>query len=140
MHAIRPATVADIPAMKSIRDGVRENALRTRSIDAAEYVRAITDDGRAWVCVAGDDIVGFVCGRLRQRDIWALFVRASHEGRGIGNALVDIVERWMFDAGVACIELTTDTGTRAERLYRRRGWTCEGTTADGELRFTLRTP
>jgi hypothetical protein len=46
----------------------------------------------------------------------------------------------MFDLGVDRIVLTTAPGTRAERLYRRRGWQCEGSTGTGELRFSLRRP
>lgn len=136
-HLIREGTIEDIDAMKAIRDTVRENALVSVSIERDSYVQAITIDGRAWVCTDEGEVVGFVCGRLAQRDIWALFLRASHEGRGIGNALMEVVERWMFDAGIDRIELTTDPGTRAERLYRRRGWAYGGTAMNGELRFTL---
>jgi GNAT superfamily N-acetyltransferase len=139
-EAIRAATVADIAEMKVIRDNVRENALVSTSIEHPDYVQAITVDGRAWVYVADGAVVGFVCGRLAQRDIWALFLRESHERRGIGNALMATVEAWMFDQGVECIGLTTEHGTRAERLYRRRNWRCDGTTASGELRFSLRQP
>lgn len=135
---IRVATVADIAAMKNIRDHVRENALVSSTIEHADYVQAITVDGRAWVYVDGDVVVGFVCGRLAQRDIWALFVSESHERRGIGNELMATVETWMFDEGIDAIVLATEPGTRAERLYRRRGWRCEGTTTTGELRFSLR--
>jgi len=139
-YSIRIATERDITAMKSIRDTVRENALVSASIEHGDYVRAITIDGRAWVCLDADEVVGFVCGRLAQRDIWALFLRASHERRGIGNALMEIVERWMFESGVSRIELTTGPGTRAERLYRRRGWITDGTTPGGDLRFVLPRP
>lgn len=135
-HSIRIATDRDIAAMKAIRDNVRENRLVSMSIEHADYARAITVDGRAWVCEVDGEIVGFACGRLVQRDIWALFVRSSHEGRGIGNALMAIVERWMFDHGLDRIELTTAPGTRAERLYLRRGWALEGATASGELRLS----
>lgn len=135
---IRVATVDDIAAMKAIRDNVRENALVGQSIERVDYVQAITIDGRAWVSHDEGAIVGFVCGRLAQRDIWALFVRESHERRGIGDALMATVEAWMFEQGVDCIVLTTEPGTRAERLYRRRGWRCEGVTASSELRFSLR--
>jgi GNAT superfamily N-acetyltransferase len=134
---LRPATVDDIAAMKAIRDGVRENALTSGPIEHADYVRGITVDGRAWVAEVDGEVVGFACGRLVQRDIWALFVREDHEGRGIGRALMDLVERWMLD-NVPRIELATEPGTRAERFYRRRGWTCDGATANGrELRFSL---
>ena len=134
---IREARVDDIPVMRSIRDNVRENPLTSGVIDHDAYARAITVDGKAWVFTAGGEVVGFVCGRLAQADIWGLFVRASHEGLGIGNALMAVVEDWMFASGVRRIVLSTDPGTRAERLYRRRGWSCEGTTDNGELRFAL---
>jgi GNAT superfamily N-acetyltransferase len=134
--AIRPATVEDIAAMKAIRDGVRENALTSGPIDAPAYATAITVDGRAWVAIVAGEVVGFACGRLPQRDLWAVFVRADHEARGIGSALLATVEDWMFAAGVDQIELATEPGTRAEQLYRRRGWTCEGSLPSGELRFT----
>ena len=124
--------------MKEIRDNVRENALISAVIEHPDYEQAISIDGRAWVCIDGGVVVGFVCGRLAQRDIWALFVRQSHERRGIGDALMAVVEEWMFDQGVDCIVLTTEPGTRAENLYRRRGWQCDGTTATGELRFSRR--
>lgn len=135
--AIRPAELADIPAMKAIRDRVRENALVTLRIEPADYERAMTVDGRAWVAVEDDTVLGFACGRLAKADIWALFLDARAEGRGIGNALMETVEQWMFGSGVARIELTTEPGTRAERLYRRRGWTAIGTTKSGELHFVL---
>ena len=139
-YEIRIAEAADIAAMKAIRDAVRENALVSATIEHADYVRAMTQDGRAWVCVDDGEIVGFVCGRHVQRDIWALFLRASHEGRGIGSALMDVVEQWLFDTGITRIELTTEPDTRAERLYRRRGWISTGTTASGEIQFVLTKP
>jgi GNAT superfamily N-acetyltransferase len=137
---IRVAAVTDIAAMKHIRDNVRENALVSGTIEHADYVQAITVDGRAWVYVEDGVVVGFVCGRLTQRDIWALFVSESHERRGIGNELMATVEAWMFDQGIDSIVLVTEPGSRAERLYRRRGWRCEGTTTTKELRFSLRRP
>jgi GNAT superfamily N-acetyltransferase len=132
---IRVATVADIDAMKQIRDTVRENALVSARIERADYEQAITIDGKAWVYEDAGVVVGFVCGRIAQRDIWALFLRESHERRGIGDALMATVEAWMFEQGVDRITLTTEPGTRAERLYRRRGWQHDGATSSGELRF-----
>jgi GNAT superfamily N-acetyltransferase len=124
--------------MKAIRDNVRENALSPGTvIDRDDYVRGITVEGKAWVAVDGDEVVGFACGRIVQRDIWALFVRADHERLGIARALMDRVEAWMFEH-VDRIVLTTAPGTRAERFYRARGWTCDGVAANGrELAFSL---
>jgi GNAT superfamily N-acetyltransferase len=124
--------------MKRIRDGVRENALAGGSIEEPDYLRALFEEGRGWVCEHGERVVGFVCGRLRQRDIWALFVDHAHEGHGIGSALMDRVERWFFESGCAEITLTTEQGTRAEQLYWRRGWIAIGIAANGDREFRLR--
>ena len=118
----REATPDDIPSMKSIRDSVTENALVSASIEVPDYEKALLGDGKGWVCVDGVEVVGFSCGRLTAGDVWALFVDARYEGRGIGGQLMELVESWMFSNGCQQITLTTGIGTRAERLYRHRGW------------------
>ncbi|HEY4058178.1 MAG TPA: GNAT family N-acetyltransferase [Kofleriaceae bacterium] len=135
---IRIAIAADIPAMKLIRDNVRENALVTRTIGESDYAKAMAV-GRAWVALDGDEVVGFACARLREGDVWALFVRESHEVRGLGTALMNEVEAFMFANGIDPILLTTAPGTRAERLYRKRGWIAEpALMKSGDLAFSLR--
>ncbi len=137
MLTYRPAEIADIPVLMDIRNTVRENVLVLGRLSIEDYVRAFTLEGRAWVCLDEGHPVGFVCGRPPKRDVWALFIRATHEGRGIGNTLMDILERWMFSEGVTEIRLSTDPGTRAERLYQRRGWIRQGITALGEVEYRL---
>jgi GNAT superfamily N-acetyltransferase/HKD family nuclease len=136
----RVAELADIPTLMAIRNAVRENRLRTLVLSHADYAEALTVDGRAWVAEEGGAIVGFVCGRPARGDIWALFLRASHEGRGIGSALMAIVEDWMFAEGLEAIRLDTEPGTRAEALYLRRGWIRSGTQPTGEAAFRLPRP
>jgi len=131
----RIAQQRDVAAMMAIRGGARENRLVSVSIDEADYVRAMTVDGRAWVCEVAGEVVGFCCGRVTQGDVWALFVREEFEGRGIGSTLLALVEDWLFAQGLASIWLATAPGTRAEALYRRRGWTVRGVKASGELDF-----
>jgi len=133
----RPARAEDIPDLVSIRNSVRENRLVHTVLTTDDYVQAMTEDGRAWVCEIAGKVVGFACGRLVQGDIWALFVREAHEGRGIGTALMDIVERWMFEQGPDEIWLVTAPDTRAERLYQRRGWTKRQMKATGEAEYVL---
>jgi len=133
----RAATVDDIPAMTMIRNNVRENPLVHTVLSKEDYTRAITIDGRAWVCEHNREVVGFSCGRQVQGDIWALFVRETHEGRGIGSRLMALVESWMFEQGLDELWLVTAPGTRAERLYRRRGWASQGLKPSGEIEFRL---
>lgn len=135
-YRIREARPQDIPALIEIRGAVRENALVSTVLTADDYHQAMFVDGRAWVCSDDQGIVGFSCGRIPQGDIWALFLREAHEGRGIGRALMDHVEDWMFAQGLAEIWLVTAPETRAERLYRKRGWVDQGLQPSGEVRLT----
>ena len=123
--------------MKSIRDHVVENVLAHGSIEIADYERALFHDGKGWVGVHGDAVVGFACGRIPQGDVWALFVDRAHEGRGVGRRLLELVEVWMFSAGCRQIVLTTEAGTRAERLYRRLGWEARRVLPDQQIEFVL---
>ena len=137
-YVFRLATLADIPAMKEIRENVRENPLVTTKIGERDYRRAQTQDGRAWVATtANGEVVGFACGRHVQRDIWALFVREDHERRGVGRELLARAVTWLFDQGLDSIQLTTAPGTRADRVYRRGGWVDEGRSWSGEVMFRL---
>jgi GNAT superfamily N-acetyltransferase len=108
------------------------------SIEVPDYEKALLVDGKGWVCVDGTEVVGFSCGRVSAGDLWALFVDARYEGRGIGRQLLELVEDWMFSNGCQEITLTTEIGTRAERLYRRRGWKPAGILGEKEIRFCLR--
>jgi ribosomal protein S18 acetylase RimI-like enzyme len=137
MTTYRPAELADIPVLMEIRGAVRENRLVALRIGAKDYVRALSVEGRAWVCETAGSVVGFVCGRPGRGDVWALFVRPADEGKGIGTALMDLVEAWLFEQGVETITLSTAPGTRAERFYRRRGWKDVGATSEGERVFSL---
>ena len=137
MLEYRPAQLADIPALMEIRGAVRENRLVNLRLTPADYVQALTVDGRAWVCKDDGQVVGFVCGRPEKKDIWALFVRPESEGRGIGTALLALIETWLFDQGLDAISLSTAPGTRAERLYKKRGWRAQGGAGRKEQTYRL---
>jgi GNAT superfamily N-acetyltransferase len=124
--------------MKAIRDNVTENALTSGSIEVSDYEKALFVEGKGWVCMDGAEVVGFSCGRLNSGDVWALFVDSRYEGRGIGGQLMEFVETWMFSNGCREITLSTEVGTRAEHLYRRRGWEPVGMSGEKEIRFRLR--
>jgi GNAT superfamily N-acetyltransferase len=139
MFLYRPAELADIPTLRRIRDSVVENRLVNLRLSYEDYLEGLFVDGRTWLCKHDGQIVGFVCGRLVKKDIWALFLRPEYEGKGIGNALMAVIEEWMFGQGVDAITLTTAPGTRAERLYLRRGWQLDGH-LEREVRYRLRRP
>jgi GNAT superfamily N-acetyltransferase len=137
MLLYRPAQLADIPVLMEIRENVRENRLVNLRLGPEAYVQALTSEGRSWVCEDEARVVGFVCGRPAKKDIWALFVRPEAEGRGIGSALMTLIETWMFAQGLDVITLTTAPGTRAERLYQSRGWEAVGHAGAVEQTYRL---
>ncbi|MFD7446369.1 GNAT family N-acetyltransferase [Streptomyces sp. NPDC059909] len=75
-------------------------------------------------------------------EIAKLLVHRDARGRGLGRTLLSTAERAAADAGVTLLHLDTETGSPAESLYRRAGWTPAGVIPDyaadpaGELRPT----
>ncbi len=137
---IRQARRGDIPAMHSIRMGVRENRLVSAIVTEASYVPQMEDVGRGWVAEVDGTIAGFAVGNGRTGNIWALFVDPAHEGRGIGRRLHDVMVAWLWTQALDRLWLTTAPGTRAERFYEAAGWTRVGAVASGEQRFEMTRP
>jgi len=117
--------------MHRVRLAVRENALPPGKVGTADYVPMV-EQGCAWV--AGD-VDGFAIGDAATGSVWALFVEPAWEGRGLGRALFDAVLADLF-ARVDRVWLTSEAGTRAERFYRRAGWS-ETARIGREIRFEL---
>ena len=135
---IRPASMADFPAMHRIRLAVRENRLSDPGrIGPGDYRAILEGGGRGWIAESGGDVLGFAVGDLDRRNVWALFVDPEAEGRGVGRTLHDTMMRWFFDQGVSDVWLGTDPGTRAEAFYRRAGWLAAGPGEDGEVRYEM---
>lgn len=134
----RVATVDDLDDIFRIRAAVTENMLSDpNKVTHDDAVRAITEDGRGWVAVVDGRTVGFSVGRTSEADIWALFMDAGFEGRGIGRQLLSLATDWLFAQGLDELWLYTAADTRADRLYRAAGW-CRGEIdAKGDVRYTL---
>ena len=137
---IRRANPADIPEMMAIRVAVTQNRLlNLAAVPAESYSAYLNERGRGWVAVVDGAVVGFSFAD-RRGEIWALFLRRSYEGRGIGRALLDEAVRWLARGGHATVRLTTEPGTRAESLYRRAGWIREGEASNGDASYRLDLP
>ena len=135
---LRPATLADIPAMHRVRLAVRENRLVSTRLLERDYVEALTLGGRGWVALAEGEVIGFSVGNARTGNIWALFVDPRHEGRGHGRRLHDALVHWLWSTGLELLWLTTSPGTRAQGFYEAAGWRPAGLTGAGEVRYELR--
>ena len=134
---IRTATDADIVRIVEIRGAVRENRLRDPSrVTLADIQWFIANPG-IFVWEEAGDIVGFSAADPRDGNIWALFMDAAFEGRGIARKLFERACAVLEAAGCARMWLTTTPGTRAEKFYRKAGWTVTGTEGD-QLVFELK--
>ncbi|MFD1150286.1 GNAT family N-acetyltransferase [Saccharothrix hoggarensis] len=63
-------------------------------------------------------------------EVAKLVVHRDARGAGLGRALLDVAEREAARRGATLLVLDTQTGSPAERLYRRAGWTEVGVIPD----------
>ncbi len=131
---IRIATRADLPRISEIRGAVRENVL-SNPAKITDSVGYLIDRDGFWVFETDGHIHGFSSADPRNGSIFALFMDPASEGRGIARGLLAAACEHLAAAGHSRAWLSTDPGTRADRFYRRQGWTETGRTPDGEVRF-----
>lgn len=134
----RVAEERDIPGMTVVRLAVTENRLSDPGwLTRQMWLDGLEASGNActWVCEIDGRIVGFSCGRIREADIWALFVDPGFEGRGIGSELLDLATDWLAERSVAIIELSTTDRSRADAFYQRKGWQRGELNEKGEVIF-----
>lgn len=134
----REATMEDIHALSEVRLAVRENVLSDpRKVTREMYAAYLCESGKGWLCEIEGEVVGFCVAYLKDASIWALFVKPSYEGRGIGKRLLRLATEWLFETGVESITLSTDAHTRADRFYEEQGWQRGETRPDGEVCYRL---
>lgn len=141
--SLRVATVADVPALFSVRTSVRENhldlaQLAERSVTPGSIADMLADGAaRSWVVEEGHEVVAYSMADARSGTVFDLFVRPESEGRGYGRALLWAAEEWLFAAGWATIWLHTgqEPYLRAHRLYRAAGWELVGPADHEDVRY-----
>jgi len=99
--------------------------------------------GRDWVADEAGSIVGWASRFLPGRDedlgptvaeLAAIYVRPSHWGRGLGRALLEVVEADLRDFGATELSLwVVEENVRARRFYERQGFVPDGTRADSRV-------
>ncbi len=134
---VSKATSADIPRLVEIRAAVRENILSDPGSVTTADIQWFIDNSAIWTWVEDGQIHGFSAGDPQDGTIFALFVDPNWEGRGIGQALLALACATLRKAGHKTITLGTEPATRAERFYRRNGWTSVGNKSNGEILFRL---
>lgn len=106
--------------------------------DAARWWRGYLPGGWTWVAVEdgpdGRRVVGTVSLRTGQpengthrADLTKLLVHSGSRGRGVAGRLMAAAEGGAREAGRTLLVLDTETGSPAEGMYERWGWTRVGT-------------
>lgn len=148
---IRVATQGDIEAMFTIRTSVTENYQSREDIAAlgitpTSVAAMLNADCAAWIADVDGNAVGFAIANASEQTLFGLFVLPSHEGQGIGRALIQAAEQWLWDQGSHEIWLVTghDPQLRAYGFYSHLGWIPVGLQADGpfqgEMKFIKQRP
>ena len=136
--AIRLAGIADVRAMHRLRNSVRENRLSDpQRISEASYLPFVAA-GSSWIAETDTCILGFGIIDANKANVWALFVDAGAEGRGVGQALLSQIIKWSRAKGLGQLSLSTGIGKRAVQFYERAGWKKAGTTVDGEVLYVMK--
>lgn len=134
----REATLEDIRQIQVVRRSVRENVLsnpdHVTDNDCRDF---LTRRGKGWICEIDGLIVGFAIADLEDENVWALFLSPEFEGMGIGRQLHNKMLDWYFSTGKEKVWLGTSPNTRAERFYKKMGWTVTGLHGDGEIKFEM---
>ncbi len=134
----REATIDDIDGLSLVRLAVTENVLSNpRLITKQDYADYLTINGKGWLCEIENQIVGFAIVGLLQKNVWALFIRPNFEKKGIGKQLHDFMMRWYFLQTDATIWLSTEKNTKAEKFYKKQGWTAVGMYNEYEVKFEM---
>ncbi|MFJ6672139.1 GNAT family N-acetyltransferase [Actinosynnema sp. NPDC091369] len=104
---------------------------RARAAPVANGVLAV------WVARDGGRVLGTVQVRFtdtpngtHRAEVAKLVVRRDARGAGLGRALLEVAEQGAAERGVTLLVLDTQTGSDAERLYRRAGWVEAGVIPD----------
>ena len=135
---IRAAKIYDIQQIQIVRNSVKENTLSNPNLvtdkDCEEFISV---RGKGWVCEIDQQIVGFAIADLKENNIWALFVDPKYERKGIGQKLHRKMLDWYFTQTKEKVWLGTAFNTRAEKFYRKAGWTEVGTHGPKEIKFEM---
>lgn len=123
---VREARETDVEEIFAIRTSVAENHLSLEQLSemgiTPETIAAMLAQGPClWVAEIERVPVGFSMVRNETGCVFGLFVRADHEGRGVGRLLLEKAERHLF-AKFDEIWLETEIGSRAYAFYERAGW------------------
>jgi GNAT superfamily N-acetyltransferase len=113
--------------------------------DQSQLEQYFQDDSGVWLAADGENIVGCVVlrplpARTPSCEVKRLYVRTSHRGIGIADALMNALEDYAVAAGYRFAYLDTKDDLRAAiRFYERRGYrSCERYNANPQATIFMR--
>ncbi len=62
-------------------------------------LRLMEDTHRGFLAKSDGEFVGFAMGDKSSGELWVIAVLEEYENRGIGRALMELVEGWLFGEG-----------------------------------------
>jgi GNAT superfamily N-acetyltransferase len=132
---IRPAVRSDLDDVRAVARAagalfrsIDEPSIAARADDAPMPVgelEAACVQQRLWVAVDDGAVVGFVVAEVVDgcAHVEEVSVHPDAQGRGHGGALLDAVDDWATDHGLAAVTLTTYRDVPWNRpFYERRGF------------------
>jgi GNAT superfamily N-acetyltransferase len=134
---IRPAQLQDIETLFHIRTSVVENhqsrqELANLGVTPETIAHMLQTTCRAWIAEIDAQAVGFSFANATERMVFGLFVLPAYEGRGVGRALIQQAEDWLWSQGATEIHLFTGNqpSLRAYGFYQHLGWQVEAVQSD----------
>ena len=117
MSVIRCIEVSDVPQLFRVRTATDENRLTldqlaALGINEKSVKEKLLGSYKGWLCEEQGLVVGFAMEDRSSGEMWVIAVLPSHICRGIGCALLEKVETWLFSEGCPGLWLTTDVDTR----------------------------
>jgi GNAT superfamily N-acetyltransferase len=130
---VRPGRPEDGPALRAIERAAGDRFREVGLPDVADHEPASTDvltgyaiAGRSWVAAdATDEPVGYVLVDVVDGNahIEQVSVQPSHQGAGVGRALIEQVRAWAAAADLPALTLSTFSGVPWNApLYRHLGF------------------
>lgn len=139
---IREAQLEDIETLFKIRTSVVENYLSRQELANLDITPAtvaimLQTDCCAWVAEIDEKLIGFSIADAAQTTVFALFILPAYEGRGVGRALIEKAEQWLWSLGFTEIWLLTTNNPklRAYGFYQHLGWIPNDVQPDGLIKF-----
>lgn len=132
---IRPATAADVPAVKAVTDAayrpyIERMGVRPRPMEADHAA----DVAAGKVYVTGDPVTGLVVVQAFADHLFldSIAVRPDAHGRGVGRRLLEFVDAHARALGLAEVRLHTHVLMREnQRIYPRFGYEVVRRDTDG---------